>query len=139
LPVLFALESAALRGVRVRLVVPRRTDNKLVDLAMPHFFEPVLRAGVTVAYRPGPMLHMKMMLVDGDLAILGSSNMDTRSFFLNFESDLVVYGGPFQTELLAVAEAEWSASELFTAEDMRKTSIPRRLAYRSAALFSTIL
>ncbi len=139
LPLLYALETAAARGVRVRILVPQVTDNRIVDFAMVHYFEPVLKAGAHVARKSGPMLHMKMLVVDDDLAIFGSTNMDNRSFFLNFEADLVAYEGPILAELRRVAEAEWRGSAPVTYESVLRAPLSRRIVTRTAALFAPIL
>ena len=111
-----------------------------MDAAIPNFLERVMPAGVTVVRRPGPMLHMKMLLVDDDLAIVGSSNMDARSYFLNFEVDLVIYAGPILAKLRAVAENEKAPSvpvSLDTLEAPRR--FWRRRADPIAALFTPVL
>lgn len=79
-----ALTSAALRGVEVRLLVPARSDSRLVSAATRSYFDELQAAGVQVFEYPR-MLHSKALLVDDDLCILGSSNFDNRSFRLNFE------------------------------------------------------
>jgi cardiolipin synthase len=139
LPVLYALETAAARGVKVELAIPEETDSKLMDAAIPNFLERVMAAGVSVVRRPGPMLHMKLLLIDDDLAIVGSSNMDARSYFLNFESDLVIYAGPILGKLRAVAEKEQSLSIPTSLEDLKHRPAWRKVMTRIAALFTPIL
>ena len=79
-----ALTSAALRGLDVRLLVPARSDSRLVTAAARSYFEELMAAGVRVFEYPR-MLHSKALLVDSDTCVLGSSNFDNRSFRLNFE------------------------------------------------------
>ena len=79
-----ALTSAALRGVDVRLLVPRRSDSALVSAAARSYFDELIGAGAHV-YEYPRMLHTKALLVDADTCVLGSSNFDNRSFRLNFE------------------------------------------------------
>lgn len=86
---LLALTSAALAGLDVRLLVPRRSDSRFVTLAARSYFDELLTAGVKV-YQYGPrMLHTKALLVDDTLAIVGSANFDHRSFSLNFEVSML--------------------------------------------------
>ncbi|MGN6512971.1 MAG: cardiolipin synthase [Lysobacteraceae bacterium] len=86
---LLALTSAALAGLDVRLLVPRRSDSRFVTLAARSYFDDLLAAGVKV-YQYGPrMLHTKALLVDDALAIIGSANFDHRSFSLNFEVSML--------------------------------------------------
>jgi cardiolipin synthase len=82
---MMALTSAALGGLDVRVLVPRRSDSLLVTLAARSYYDELLAAGVRV-YEYGPrMLHTKALLVDDGLAMVGSANFDSRSFSLNFE------------------------------------------------------
>ncbi|WP_024888699.1 MULTISPECIES: cardiolipin synthase [Luteimonas] len=80
-----ALTSAALAGLDVRLLLPKRSDSLLVTLAARSYFDELLAAGVRI-HEYGPrMLHTKALLVDDSIVILGSANFDHRSFRLNFE------------------------------------------------------
>ncbi|MGY0560518.1 cardiolipin synthase [Luteimonas sp. A277] len=82
---MMALTSAALAGLDVRLLVPKRSDSRLVTLAARSYFDTLIKAGVKV-HEYGPrMLHTKALLVDDHLVVLGSANFDHRSFRLNFE------------------------------------------------------
>jgi cardiolipin synthase len=105
-----ALTSAALGGLDVRLLVPRRSDSRLVTLAARSYFDELLSAGVKI-YEYGPrMLHSKALLCDDDLAIIGSANYDHRSFRLNFEVSLLFADAPLCAELAALLERECAAS-----------------------------
>lgn len=91
-PFLQAMQVVAQRGVEVNLIIPRKTDHPLVDMAGQAYFEELLEAGVQIfAYKAG-LLHAKTMSVDDSIAFLGSSNFDIRSFSLNFEVNLLLYG-----------------------------------------------
>lgn len=79
-----ALVSAALRGLDVCLIVPLKSDSRLVDAAARSYFDELLAVGVKIHCYP-KMLHTKALLVDDETLILGSSNFDNRSFRLNFE------------------------------------------------------
>jgi cardiolipin synthase len=78
-----ALQSAALRGVEVHLIVSRQADQLLVGLAQPSFYEELLEAGVQIHLYRERFLHAKHLSVDDAVALIGSSNMDIRSFLLN--------------------------------------------------------
>ncbi|MFN9965708.1 MAG: phospholipase D-like domain-containing protein, partial [Lysobacteraceae bacterium] len=80
-----ALTSAALRGLDVRVLLPRRNDNRLVRAAARSFYPELLAAGVRIDEFQPRMLHGKALLIDDDTALIGSANVDPRSFFLNFE------------------------------------------------------
>ena len=85
-----ALELAAKRGVAVHVVIPRRSNHRLADLARTSFVRQLGSAGVAFALYPR-MIHAKAVLVDGAMAILGSANFDMRSLLLNYELGLVIY------------------------------------------------
>lgn len=90
-PILSALQTAALAGVDVRLMLPERSDSLLTHLGSMSYVEDVLKAGVKVyLYRDG-FLHSKMMVADDMLSTVGSTNMDFRSFEHNFEVNAFVY------------------------------------------------
>jgi cardiolipin synthase len=86
------LDLAARRGVDVRVVVPYRSNHLSADLARVGYLRQVDESGGQVLrYRP-VMIHAKVILVDDDLAVVGSANMDMRSLFLNYEVALFLYG-----------------------------------------------
>ena len=87
----FAITSAALRGVDVRVMVPRMSDSRLVTAAARSYYDELLAAGVRVyEYQPG-MLHSKALLVDEERVLLGSANFDNRSFRVNFELSVLLH------------------------------------------------
>ncbi len=87
-----AVEVARLRGVRVRLVIPERSDQKIVGYASRAYYSEFLRRGVDIFLYKKGLLHSKTMTVDDNLGFVGSSNFDIRSFSLNFEINLILYG-----------------------------------------------
>ena len=95
-----ALRNAALRGVDVRLIVPGTSDLRIVSLAGRSYFDEMMASGVRIhLYRP-TNLHSKVLVVDDDVGVIGSPNVDMRSFFLNFELGVFLYDRP-QIEALA--------------------------------------
>lgn len=95
-----ALCAAALRGVDVRILVPKRSDNHTAGLALLTFIPPMLAAGVRMlAYEPG-FLHEKVCVVDSGLCSIGTANLDERSLRLNFELTLLM-SGPSSTGAVA--------------------------------------
>jgi cardiolipin synthase len=89
---LLALTSAAQRGVDVTLIVSEIGDQFLVFHAQRSYYEELLRSGVKIyLYRPPVLLHSKFIMVDDDIAVIGSSNLDIRSFQLNLEVTLICY------------------------------------------------
>ena len=105
---MMALTSAALAGVDTRLLVPRMSDSRLVTFAARSYFDELLAAGVKV-YEYGPrMLHSKALVVDDDLAIVGSANFDARSFRLNFEVSVLFRDPGVVSELAHLIEGEFA-------------------------------
>jgi cardiolipin synthase len=92
---LTALRSAAMRGVRVVLIVPARVDSMLVRYAGNAYFNDLLAAGVEVLCFGDGLLHTKSMVIDGEVTIFGTVNLDLRSFELNFEVSLIAYDPAF--------------------------------------------
>ena len=92
---LTALRSAAMRGVRVVLIVPARVDSMLVRYAGNAYFNDLLAAGVEVLCFGDGLLHTKSMVIDGEVTIFGTVNLDLRSFELNFEVSLIAYDAAF--------------------------------------------
>ncbi len=86
-----ALSLAALRGVSVDVIVPAKSNHRLVDFAMRANIGPLLAAGCRIWKNRPPFEHSKLMEVDGTWSLIGSSNWDMRSFRLNFELNLEVY------------------------------------------------
>jgi cardiolipin synthase len=111
---MMALTSAALGGLDVRVLMPKRSDSLLVTLAARSYFDELLAAGARV-YEYGPrMLHTKALLVDDDLALVGSANFDSRSFSLNFEVCML-----FRDRDIAAGLAQLYEGELASAPRVR--------------------
>lgn len=88
---LLAIQMASMRGVDVRLMIPRHSDTTFVHIASMSFLKEVLDAKVSVFFYEAGFLHSKLMVVDDSLTITGSANMDVRSFEHNFEIDAFIY------------------------------------------------
>lgn len=98
-PLLRALQVAALSGVDVRLMIPRRTDSTLLRLASSSYLKECLLAGIKVYFYDAAMLHSKVIIVDDDFVTTGSSNFDFRSFEHNFECNALVYSTSFNRRM----------------------------------------
>jgi len=107
-----AIRSAAMRGVRVRILVPGRNDQWLTAAASRSYGEELMTAGVEIyRYTPG-MMHAKTMIIDGEWASVGTANMDVRSFRLNFEVTALLYDPEAIRPLQASFERDVAQSEL---------------------------
>jgi cardiolipin synthase len=135
---LYALTSAAMRGLDTRVMIPKKSDSHLVDLAARSYFDALLKAGVRVFEYQPRMLHSKVLLVDGAFAILGSANFDNRSFATNFEMSIAVHEAHIAHEL----ERVWNEDQEQSVEvkpDRPRASFPRRLGEAIARLGSPLL
>ena len=136
-PGLMALTSAALRGLDVRVLVPRRSDSAIVSAAARSYFDELIAAGVKVwEYRAG-MLHSKTMVIDDNCAFIGTANFDNRSFRLNFEVCAVVYGPVLAGPLARQFEVDLHQAKAVPA--MRRLPFLRKLGDATARLFSPVL
>ena len=90
-PVLFAMRTAALAGVDVRLMIPLHSDAKITELATHSYFSEVIKAGVKVYLYKAAFNHSKLLISDDSLCTCGSTNVDFRSFENNFESNIFFY------------------------------------------------
>lgn len=97
-----ALQTAALSRVDVRIMLPRRTDSRLMQYASFSYIGECLAAGIKVyLYNPG-MMHAKTLIVDDEIVSVGSTNFDFRSFEHNFEANLFVYSQRFTQEMAEI-------------------------------------
>jgi cardiolipin synthase len=118
---LYAITSATQRGVHVELFVSEIGDQSLVYHAQRSYYEALLEAGVVIwLYKAPTILHSKHFSIDSEIAVIGSSNMDMRSFSLNKEISLVVRGKSFVDQMRAVEETYRSQSRRLTTEEWSK-------------------
>jgi len=126
--ILAAIASAAHRGVDVRLLFPRRTDSILVDAASRTYHDQLLKAGARIYLYDRSMLHAKTAVIDDTLAIVGTANLDNRSFRLNFEVVAAFYGGPCVAELARAFEADMSHATLLIIYEAKSPFVNRLVA-----------
>lgn len=134
---LFALTSAALRGVDVRLLVPRLSDSRFVTAAARSYFDELMHAGVKVWEYAGRMLHSKTIVVDENFCMIGTANFDARSFRLNFEVCAAIYGQTMNREMADQFELDLQASDIVPKN--RQLHFGARLFEASARLMSPLL
>jgi cardiolipin synthase len=134
-----ALVTAAQRGVEVTIVVPDKVDSFLVRHASRSYFGDLLAAGVRIfCFREG-LLHAKTVTVDGETGLIGTVNLDMRSFRLNFEVTLFVYDQAFCKRLEALQLDYVSRSAPLESQAWWKRRAPARLFDDAVRLFSPVL
>ena len=123
-------------GVDVRLMLPGKPDHWYADCVASSYFGDLIAHGVKVyRYTPG-MLHAKSVMVDREAAFVGSVNMDYRSFELDYECGVMVYGAPMIESLLEDMDAIVEQSHLVTVEEWEKRSVLRRVFEPLLRLFA---
>ncbi len=138
-PTMLSLAMAAARGVEVTIIIPKRCDHPLVGAAARAYIEPLLEAGVRIArYTPG-LLHSKTITVDDALAMIGSANLDIRSFELNFELSMLLYGPDITGRLRFVQQSYLDHAEEVSLEQWQRRPMVFKLIEQAAALFSPLL
>ena len=117
-----ALIRAAVSGKDVCLLVPDKSDTKLVNYASQFYFQQMLQAGVRIFRYQKGFVHAKALVVDDDFSMVGSANMDLRSFEVNFEINAIVYSEEFNTHLKEVFANDLKDSEEIDKEEWSKRS-----------------
>jgi cardiolipin synthase len=134
-----ALQSAALRGVDVSIVVPSRSDQPWMDWATRHTLAHLLQRQVRVFLRPPPFAHTKLLIMDDWYVQFGSANLDSRSLRLNFELMVESYGKPLAQELATHFAGVRATSRRLRLEDLAQRKLPARLRDALCWLFSPYL
>jgi cardiolipin synthase len=136
---LAAVTTAAERGVDVELFVSEIGDQPLVFHAQRSYYEVLLRAGVRIYLYPAPyILHAKHVTIDDDIAVIGSSNMDIRSFTLNLEATLLVSGSDFAADVRVVEDRYRVISKELTLSAHMSRAWPGKVVDNLARLTSAL-
>jgi cardiolipin synthase len=137
--VVSALTLAALRGVRVEIMLPARSNLPYVDWASRAMWWQVLEHGCKIWLCPPPFDHSKLMLVDGQWSLVGSGNWDTRSLRLNFEFNLECYCPQLAKSLDEIVQCKLQGARQVTKEEVDARSLPVRLRDGVTSLLSPFL
>ncbi|SIS54383.1 cardiolipin synthase [Paracoccus saliphilus] len=134
-----AIRAAARRGVEVTMILPARNDSLVVGATSEGFYYGLLAAGVRLhLFRPG-LLHAKIMTVDGRMAMVGSANLDRRSFELNYEVNMALFDPDFVAELDERQQSYVERAREISLQEVRGWSWLRRLRNNLLALASPLL
>lgn len=138
--VLLRLIAAKARaGRRVRIITPRRSDHRFLDFARRHHLRILRDAGAAVFFHEGPMLHGKLFIVDGEIGVLGSANLDMRSLFVNFELATVVRDREVVARMGRLADTLEAESTRSTPPRNRAVSLKERFLENLAHLAAPLL
>jgi cardiolipin synthase len=134
-----ALTLAALRGVDVRILLPKKSDTRIVTLASHSYYAPLLAAGVRIFEYARGFVHAKTMVVDDWVATIGSANMDMRSFNLNYEINAFIFGQRLCQDVAKQFAVDLGAATEITKEWEKRMGLARRLVRGVARLLSPLL
>ncbi|MFC1693576.1 cardiolipin synthase [Candidatus Latescibacterota bacterium] len=134
-----AIQIAALRGVEIEVIVPNRYDQILVGAASRSYYDDLLDAGVKLYLYTDGLVHAKTMSIDNAISFIGTSNFDIRSFSLNFEINLALYGSDVTCELRAEQNKYREKSIRLTGEEWKKRPAAEKVFQNIAKLLSPLL
>lgn len=134
-----SLLRSARRGVKVRLILPAINDVPLVRVVSRSYYSLLLKGGIEIFEREGTVLHAKVMVIDSVWSIIGSANLDQRSFHRNYEVNLVVDSLEFGRQVESMLEGDLSLSRKIELDDHEKRGWISRLLERVASPLSWFL
>ncbi len=140
-PTMAALRTAALRGLDVRILVPApsTSDQPLVGYAARSYYDDLLEVGCRIFEFTDGMLHAKCLVVDEDVTLMGSANMDVRSFYVNYEVTALVYHAETTALMARIFEGYFGRSREITTRERAAHPFAQRLAENVARTFSPLL
>ena len=134
-----ALCASARRGVTTTIIFPARNDSWIVAAASRSYYSDLLAAGVRIYEYEGGLLHTKSLTLDGEVTLIGSANMDRRSFDLNYENNILFYDPTLTAEMRRRQDAYLACSHPVTAEMVHQWPMTRRLWNNTIAMLGPIL
>ena len=134
-----ALCSAAHRGIETTIVFPARNDSWQVAAASRSYYRELLDAGVNIHEYDGGLLHTKSMTIDGEVTLIGSSNMDRRSFELNYENNILFYDPLLTAAMRQRQDTYLAQSKPVTVDMVEQWSMARRFLNNSIAIRAPVL
>jgi cardiolipin synthase len=134
-----AICASARRGVATTIIFPARNDSRLVAAASRSNYADLLAAGVRILEYQGGLLHTKSLTLDGELALIGSANMDRRSFDLNYENNILLYDPALTAEIRERQQSYIARSRPVSRAEVEAWTVPRRLLNNTVAMLGPIL
>lgn len=134
-----ALCIAALGGVKVKILVPLRSDSLFVDYAVRSYYSDLLKAGIEIYQYSKGLIHAKTMVCDAKIAMVGTANMDSRSFDLNFEVNAIVYDKQTANDLATIFYDDLKDSVKLNEKEWPKRSVIQKFIEKAVRLFSPLL
>ena len=133
------LRSAARSGVATTMILPARNDSLVVAAASRSYYETLLEAGVRIFEYEGGLLHTKSLTLDKEVTLIGSANMDRRSFDLNYENNILISDRETTAAMLTRQKFYLDSSQPVTLEDVKSWSLIRRLWNNTIGMLGPVL
>ena len=134
-----ALCSSAYRGVKTTMILPARNDSWIVGGASRSYYADLLAAGVVIREYPDGLLHTKSLTIDGEITLIGSANMDRRSFELNYENNILLHDAELTAAMRGRQLQYLARSQPVTREMVAMWPWPRRFWNNTLALLGPVL
>ena len=134
-----ALQSAALAGVDVRLMIPRVLDSTMLRLATGSYIKECMQSGIKIYHYEPTVLHSKVLIVDDEFVTTGSTNFDFRSFEHNFEFNAVIYGKKFNQQMTDIFIADMDQCTRLSLAKWKQRPLVQKAMESVVRLFSPIL
>jgi len=131
--------ASAHRGVDTTVIFPAKNDSWIVGAASRSFYGDLLAAGVRIFEYEGGLLHTKSLTLDGEVTLIGSANMDRRSFELNYENNILFYDRPLTADMRERQESYIAKSNQISAEMVARWTWRRRLWNNAIAMLGPVL
>lgn len=133
------LKIAVLSGKKVKLLVPKTYDSKIIELTTQSFFDALLDAGVEIFQYQKGFIHAKTIVYDREVSVIGTANLDNRSFDLNFEVNATVYDADFSQKLAQEFEKDLQDSEKIDPKAWKNRPFHRKLLGKILNLFAPLM
>ncbi|MDA3867790.1 MAG: cardiolipin synthase [Salinivirgaceae bacterium] len=137
--ILTALKTVSLSGVDVKIIIPRKSDSRIVYYASLSYIKELMDAGIKMYFYNNGFIHSKVMVVDGLLSSVGTANLDYRSFSLNFEVNALIYDKNTAADITKIFNYDLTDSSLISASEWAKRKWHKKLRSSIARLFSPLL
>tara|TARA_R110002073_G_scaffold72537_1_gene177103 strand:- start:68099 stop:69520 length:1422 start_codon:yes stop_codon:yes gene_type:complete len=137
-PLLEGIKMAALSGIKIKLLVPEKSDSIIAKFSMQSYFTELLQVGIEI-YKSSNFLHSKIIITDNEIVSVGSGNFDHRSFEQNFEANALIYDKEVAEKISKNFLADCEKSKLLTFEKHKSRPFYNKLLEGLARLFSPLL
>ncbi len=134
-----ALCTSTRRGIDTTIIFPARNDSWIVGAASRSYYEELLDAGVRIFEYVGGLLHTKSLTVDGEVTLIGSANMDRRSFELNYENNILFYDPALTADMRRRQQSYIAKSHPVTSEMVAGWTLRDRLRNNAIAMLGPVL